>query len=103
MGDHPDAEALIARWARRLDRIVARAQIYPRDAQRTGQQGMVMLEVRIDASGRILSVEVRRSSGHPLLDEAAIASLQSLGSLPAPPGEVRWDGRPIQIPIHYRL
>ncbi len=44
---------------------------YPRIAMRKGWEGTVLLQVRVDARGRPVSVQVLRSSGHRVLDEAA--------------------------------
>jgi len=46
--------------------------IYPAEARRRGQSGVVVLSLRIDARGKPERVEVKESSGHWLLDEAAI-------------------------------
>ena len=45
--------------------------IYPPEAARLGQQGSVLLSVHVAADGRVTAVDVAKSSGYPLLDEAA--------------------------------
>ncbi len=49
---------------------------YPLTARRLGQEGVVMLTVRIDADGRPLEVEVEQSSGFPLLDDSALTTVR---------------------------
>lgn len=49
---------------------------YPPAALRRGQQGTVLLRVTCDEQGKVLAIEVVRSSGHPLLDEAAIDAVR---------------------------
>lgn len=44
---------------------------YPAQALQQRQQGEVLLRVSIDASGKVSAVEIERSSGHRLLDQAA--------------------------------
>lgn len=44
---------------------------YPPQALQQRQQGEVLLRVSIDASGKVSAVEIERSSGHRLLDQAA--------------------------------
>ena len=101
--DAVDWDALLSAYGDRLhSHIQARLQ-YPRIAQRAGLQGTVLLEVSIDARGRVLSVEVRRSSGHRVLDRDAVESVRSLGALPAPPREVAWGERTVSVPVTYRL
>ena len=44
---------------------------YPPQSRRAREEGLVILRVTIDESGRVVSVEIQQSSGHPRLDEAA--------------------------------
>jgi protein TonB len=44
---------------------------YPAQSRRAREEGLVVLRVVIDPLGRVVSVDVQRSSGHPRLDEAA--------------------------------
>lgn len=55
----------------RLEYADAPSPPYPRDALRAGLQGTVLLQVLVDVDGRPLQVEIRGSSGHRALDEAA--------------------------------
>lgn len=63
------------------------APVYPRTAQRLGQQGSVELRAAVSAEGRVLAVEVIATSGHALLDEAARKKLLEWRFRPARPGE----------------
>lgn len=47
---------------------------YPAVARRKRQEGVVVLTVFINALGGLDKIEIRESSGFPLLDEAAIAA-----------------------------
>ncbi len=65
------------------ERIVTQAQpgkgnlppLYPRESERRGEQGTVVLRVRVDAAGNATQVDVIESSGYPALDAAARARL----------------------------
>jgi protein TonB len=57
--------------------------VYPPAARRQRQQGTVTLMLYIDERGALEKVEVRRSSGHPLLDNAALAALAACRFAPA--------------------
>jgi protein TonB len=46
---------------------------YPDLARRLGEEGMVVLDVALDADGRVTDVRVNRSSGSARLDGAAVA------------------------------
>lgn len=98
-----DIDALYATYAATLERLIQRHKSYPRVAQRAGLQGTVVVEVRIDDEGRIVAVRVLRSSGHGVLDRAAVASIERIGRFNAPPREVPWGDRPIEIPLQYTL
>lgn len=43
---------------------------YPQIAADAGEQGTVTLQMRADANGRVASVEIKNSSGFPVLDRA---------------------------------
>jgi protein TonB len=49
---------------------------YPRLSQRNGETGRVLIRVYIDEAGLAKNVQVHRSSGHPRLDDAALAAVQ---------------------------
>lgn len=75
----PDTrESLIApyldSWRQRVERIGTLN--YPTAAQRAGVQASPVLEVAIDADGRLATAEILSSSGYPDLDAAALAILK---------------------------
>ncbi|MDR2787065.1 MAG: TonB family protein [Candidatus Accumulibacter sp.] len=55
---------------------------YPEQARRLGLEGTVTLFVEVSGDGRIEDVRVVASSGHPILDNAAIKGFYALGRLP---------------------
>jgi TonB family protein len=56
---------------------------YPPIARQTGEQGTVKLLLGGDASGNIISVEVKESSGFPVLDRATVDFIKRHWRLPA--------------------
>lgn len=56
---------------------------YPPLSRRLGEHGRVLLRVLVDASGNVEAVEIRSSSGHRRLDEAAAAAVRRWRFLPA--------------------
>lgn len=60
---------------------------YPGFAQRQRMQGSVVLLIAVDPSGKPASVEVTRSSGHPILDKSAEECVRERWRFP--PGENR--------------
>jgi protein TonB len=57
-------------WRLKIERIGKLN--YPEEARRQGVFGSLVLKVVLGADGRLLSVSVSRSSGQPLLDDAAL-------------------------------
>ncbi|MDH3979398.1 MAG: TonB family protein [Gammaproteobacteria bacterium] len=76
---------------------------YPLLARKRGWEGDVVLELRLEADGRMSNVRIAESSGYTLLDRAALKSARAVG---ATPGITQWlAGRhmDILIPVYYRL
>ena len=76
-----------AKWESRLTAWINRHKRYPSAAKSRRAQGNVNVTFTVDASGRVLSARVARSSGDADLDRAALAVLQG-ATVPAPPPEL---------------
>jgi protein TonB len=75
---------------------------YPPLSRRVGEQGRVLLRVLVNPGGRADDVEVRSSSGHFRLDEAARQTVRGWRFVPAKRGDQpvpAW----VLIPISFRL
>jgi len=59
---------------------------YPRESRQRGEQGDVTLEIDVNAQGAVDDVRVAKSSGIPLLDEAAINAARAARFTPAKSG-----------------
>lgn len=77
---------------------------YPQTARQGSMEGTVLVKIEILANGRSGNISVVRSSGHELLDEAAIATVEQWRFVPA---KDRTSGQAIAcyttIPISFRL
>ena len=75
---------------------------YPDSARRDGKEGRVLLRVLVDEEGRTKAIEINTSSGHDMLDQAAIEALKKWRFVPA-----RASGKPVEtwvkIPIEFQL
>lgn len=75
---------------------------YPRLSRINEEEGRVVLRVLVKADGTAGAVEVLASSGYPLLDESARATVQTWRFKPA-----TIDGKPVaewyQVPIPFKL
>lgn len=75
---------------------------YPQAAQEEGWEGRVVVRVHVDANGRPVEVELHTSSGHDLLDKAALAAVRHWTFVPAKRGTVAVDGW-VDVPLDFRL
>src|SRR5208282_676241 len=71
---------------------------YPPIARETGEQGTVKLLLGGDVAGNVVSVDVKESSGFPVLDRATVDFIKRHWRLPAGA-----DGRLFQTSITYQL
>lgn len=62
--------AYLEAWRSKIERIGNLN--YPEDAKRQNLSGSLILDVAINADGTVHGIELRHSSGHKLLDDAAI-------------------------------
>ncbi|HJL32752.1 MAG TPA: TonB family protein, partial [Polyangiaceae bacterium LLY-WYZ-15_(1-7)] len=97
-----DRRALIRAYMVRVQRALG-APRYTRSLLRAGLAGSVLVALRIDPAGHVLGVRVHRSSGEPLLDEAALAHARATAEVPAPPEALRWTTREVVLPVRYVL
>lgn len=98
-----DAAAEIERrWYLALLERLRAMKRYPMAARRLGQEGVVLIEIRIAPDGRLEGAEVKRGSGYPLLDKDALRLLEAAAETAR--GQLRPE-RPtrLEIPIAYRL
>jgi protein TonB len=75
---------------------------YPQEAKQRGFQGEVTLRVEVLASGQVGRIEIRRSSGHEILDRSALATVKQWQFVPAKKGKESiplW----VNIPITFRI
>lgn len=75
---------------------------YPVLARRKGWEGDVTLALRVEIDGRLTGIHVVNSSGHRVLDNAAIDSLSRAHALPLPGGALD-GGLDMLLPVRYRL
>ncbi len=77
---------------------IAEVVLYPPEALEQGLEGEVIVLLEIDAAGHVRSAAVASSSGHEILDAAALRAVRELGTLSATVA-----GRTILLPVRFRL
>ena len=76
--------------------------VYPRVARESGWEGTVIIRTLIDTDGIPSQVSIRKSCGHPTLDQAAQYAVKSWIFQPAKDGNIpiaKW----VDIPINFDL
>ena len=69
---------------------------YPPQAVAQGLEGDVILLLTLSENGQLISASIARSSGHALLDQAALDAARHIGALPGNP-------RQTLFPVNFRL
>ena len=89
-----------------LGRLLAqlnRFKQYPRTARQAHIEGVVMLHFVMDAQGKVISYEIAKSSGRPILDSEALALIQRAQPLPALPADFPTRTLDAIVPIEFSL
>jgi protein TonB len=76
--------------------------IYPPSAKRRGQEGTVLLTVKVTAAGRVAEVKVKSSSGVEALDEAAARAVRRWEFEPARVHSTNVESQ-VDVPVRFKL
>ena len=75
---------------------------YPRRARQRGIEGEILLRIKVNAKGRSSGIEVLKSSGHDILDEAAVDALKDWHFQPGRRGTKTVEAS-MDMPVVFRL
>ena len=89
-------------WVSLYEAWVRSHLYYPDQAAMNNEEGSVTVVLKIDRSGRVLSVELTDRSGSQWLDLASAALFRN-ARVPAFPANVTGDSATVQQTIHYML
>ncbi|MGD9888640.1 MAG: TonB family protein [Halothiobacillaceae bacterium] len=76
---------------------------YPKMARRNGEEGKVVVEFSLDASGAVSNVQIKQSSGSERLDEAAVQAVRDAAPFPPFPDEVKRNRWQFTLPLSFSL
>jgi protein TonB len=76
--------------------------VYPAMSRRLGEEGKVVLRVRVSVQGQPLTVEVSKSSGFPRLDDAARLAVERWRFVPARQGNEPIEAS-VLVPLNFTL
>jgi periplasmic protein TonB len=95
--------AALANWQSQLLGHLKGYLRFPRQAERSRQEGVALISVTVDRQGRVLNARIDRGSGYPLLDGEAVATVRRGSPVPAPTADIRGDPVTVTIPIQFAL
>ena len=75
---------------------------YPWEARQKGWQGVIILKIDVDTSGKPTKVEKEKSSGYDILDEAALKTVRKWRFRPAQLGALPVESL-VRVPIRFIL
>lgn len=90
-------------YSSQLGRAIAKHKSYPKLAQRRGWQGSVLLDIKVDSNGNVLSARVSKSSGHDSLDKRALKMVKKASPFPKPPAALQGGSFNITVPVVFKL
>jgi len=80
----------------RAQAALSKHLFYPPQAVAQGLEGEVILLLSLAENGQLVSAAIARSSGHAILDQAALDAARHIGALPGNP-------RQTLFPVSFRL
>lgn len=83
--------------ATQASRQIARHLLYPEEAIARGLEGEALVMLFLDADGNSVAARLERSSGHAILDDAAVAAARQVSALP------EGEPREVLLPVRFRL
>jgi periplasmic protein TonB len=87
----------------RVQRWISKYKTYPEAAKKQKQQGGPLLAILLRRDGTVLDVRIDKSSGFPLLDEAALKAVRDASPVPPFPASYPQDQAPIELPFDFHL
>ena len=91
------AQALAGEAARKATEQIAKELFYPAEAIERGLEGEALVLLFLDESGNAIAARIEASSGHAILDVAALRAARTLKSLPSSAP------REALLPVRFRL
>jgi periplasmic protein TonB len=96
-----DVAVYLDSWRRKIERVGTIN--FPDVARRQKLSGTPVIEVTIGSDGKLLQTVVRRGSGHPEIDEAALRILKLAAPFDAFPGELSVKHDEIRIAYEWQF
>lgn len=76
---------------------------YPEKAKQRNMRGRVIVSLLITLEGEIESIAIKKSSGHAILDDAALSAVKRAVPFPAPPAQFFKKDILLNVPILFEI
>jgi len=87
-------------WQKELLAHLGKYKRYPTD--RSQKSSEILVTLSLDRSGRVLAVNLAKSSGDEAFDRAALSMVERASPVPAPPPLVADEGLSFSLPVIFR-
>jgi TonB family protein len=94
--------ALLSDYIERIHVRINRYKRYPPGAARDGVEGTVTVSFLLNRHGALLEKRIVAGSGHPVLDEAALAAVADASPFPPFPDGLGRETMRLRLPINYK-
>lgn len=102
-GTDPRAKKQEADYFSLISAHLNRRKVYPTEAKKARQQGIVTVRFTVDRNGNVSGTSIKRSSGFAILDDATLDLLRRVAPLPRMPATMQRDSVTLSLPIDYSL
>ena len=96
-------EAALHDFSHILARHIAKFKMYPKIAQMRGWQGELVLEVKLNGDGALISSKIVKGSGFDVLDNEGLEMVKRASPFPVPPEILKGKSFSILVPIRFKL
>ncbi|MGH1356033.1 MAG: TonB family protein [Thalassovita sp.] len=96
-------KAQIEDWQKSVVLTIAKAKSYPPAARKKRIEGTVKILFTLDGYGALIDAQVQDSSGHTVLDQAALDTLRKIAKFPTPPAVLQLEAFTLLVPLSYGI
>jgi protein TonB len=100
-GSAIEAKRKIEAWQRKIFAHIVRHKRYPGEARAKALAGETLIAFTLDRQGHVANLRIARSSGHAVLDRAAIQVLERADPLPVPPVQLASQNLDFSVPMRF--
>ena len=93
----------IDEYSAKITIAIKKQQKYPRMALNRNWQGSVIIELKFNKNGTVISSKVKKSSGHKILDKEALNMTKRAMPFPMPPKILKSKIFTVVVPITFTL